>query len=162
MGGAERVVFALAAAREARQAALLAERADAAAPPGDDLVRIGLMADVPDHPVLRRVEDIVQRHRELDHAQAGAEMAAGDRNGRDRLLAQLVGQLAQLVGLQPTDVGRNVDSIEKRRLALPGHGTTILPRVGSCPSRNHEFRCLPQQIGGLAERIEMLAACRAR
>src|SRR5450631_2540291 len=33
---------------------------------------------------------------------------------------------------------------------------TILPRRGSCPSRNHEFRCLPQQIGGLAERLEML------
>ena len=154
--GAERVVFALAAAREARQAAFLAQRADAAAPAGDDLVRIGLVADVPDQPVLRRVEHVVQRHRELDHAQPGAEMAAGDRDGGDRLLAQLVGELAQLVGLQPTDVGRNVDGVEKRRLALPCHEITILPRAGSCPSRNHEFRGLPQQIGGLAERFQML------
>jgi hypothetical protein len=94
---------------------------ECAAPACDDLVRIGLMADVPDQPVLRRVEDVMQRHRELDHAQAGAEMAAGDRDGRDRLLAQLVGQLAQLVGLQATDVGRNVDGIEKRCVALHGH-----------------------------------------
>ena len=115
MGGAERVVLALAAPREARQAVFLAQGADAAAPAGDDLVRIGLVADVPDQPVARRVEHVVQRHRELDHAQPGAEMAAGDRDGRDRLLAQLVGELAQLVGLQPTDVGRYVDGIEKRR-----------------------------------------------
>jgi hypothetical protein len=41
-------------------------------------VRIGLMANVPDQPVLRCVEDIVQGHRELDHAQTRAEMAASD------------------------------------------------------------------------------------
>ena len=116
MRGAERVVFALAAPREAREAAPLAQGADAVAPAGDDLVRIGLVADVPDQPVARRVEHVVQRHRELDHAQPGAEMAAGDRHRRDRLLAQFVGELAQLVGLQPTDIGRYVDGIEKRRV----------------------------------------------
>ena len=114
-------------AREARQAAVLAQGADAVAPAGDDLVRIGLVADVPDQPVARRVEDVVQRHRQLDHAEPGAEMAAGHRHGRDRLLAQFVGQLAQLVGLQATDVGRHVDGIEKRRVALPCHEITILP-----------------------------------
>ena len=73
MRGAERVVFALGALGEAGKAAALAQRADAVAPAGQDLVRIGLMADVPDQPVLGRVEHVVQRDRQLDHAETGAE-----------------------------------------------------------------------------------------
>ena len=61
--GAERVVFALGALGEAGQAAAHAQRADAVAAAGEDLVRIGLMADVPDQPVARRVEHVVQRRR---------------------------------------------------------------------------------------------------
>ncbi len=68
MGRAERVVFALGALGEARQAAALAERPDAVAPPGQDLVRIGLVSDVPDQAVVRRVEHVVQGDRELDDA----------------------------------------------------------------------------------------------
>ena len=52
------------------------------------------MADVPDQPVARRVEDIVQRDRELDDAEPGAEMAAGHRHRVDGLGAQFVGDLA--------------------------------------------------------------------
>ena len=84
MRRAERVVFALGALGEAGQAAALAQRADAVAPAGQDLVRIGLVADVPDQPVVRRVEHVVQRHRQFDHAEAGAEMPAGDRHRVDR------------------------------------------------------------------------------
>ena len=97
MGGAERVVLALGALGEAREAAGLAQRADAIAPAGEDLVRVGLMADVPDQAIGRRVEHAVQRDGQLDHAEAGAQMAAGHRDGVDRLLAQLVGELAKLV-----------------------------------------------------------------
>ena len=97
MGRAERVVLALAALGEARQPAGLAQRADAVAPAGDDLVRIGLVADVPDQAVARRVEHPVQRDRQLDDAEAGAEMPAGDRDGVDRLPSQLVGELRQIV-----------------------------------------------------------------
>ncbi len=49
--GAERVVLALAALGEAGEAAAGTQRADAVAPSGQDLVRIGLVADVPDQPV---------------------------------------------------------------------------------------------------------------
>ena len=85
MRRAERVVFALGALGEARQAAALAQRADAVAPAGQDLVRIGLVADVPDQPVARRVEHVMQRHGQLDHAETGAQMAAGHRDRVDRL-----------------------------------------------------------------------------
>ena len=98
MRGAERVVFAFGALGEAGQAAALPQRADAVAPAGQDLVRIGLVADVPDQPVGRRVEDVVQRDGELDDAKPGAEMAAGPGDGVDRLLAQLVGELPELLG----------------------------------------------------------------
>ena len=100
MRGAERIVFALGALGEAGQPAALAQRADAVAPAGEDLVRIGLVADVPDQPVARRVEDVVQRHRQLDDAKPGAEVAAGDRDRVDRLPPQLVGELAELAGLE--------------------------------------------------------------
>ena len=93
MRGAERIVFALGALGETGQAAALAQRADAVAAIGEDLVRIGLMADVPDQPVGRRVENVVQRDRQFDDAEAGAEMAAGDSDSVDGLLAQFVRDL---------------------------------------------------------------------
>ena len=91
MRGAERIVFALGALGEAGKAAALAQRADAVAPAGQDLVRIGLMADVPDQAIARRVENIVQRHGQFDDAEPGAQMPAGDRDGADRFGAQFVG-----------------------------------------------------------------------
>ena len=39
----------------------LAQGPDPVAAPGEDLVRIGLVADVPDQPVRGRVEDVVPR-----------------------------------------------------------------------------------------------------
>ena len=46
----------------------------------------------------------MQRDGQFDHAQAGAEMAAGDRNDVDHLVAQLVGELAQLLRVQLAQV----------------------------------------------------------
>ena len=97
MRGAERIVFALGALGEAGQAAALAQGADALAPAGQDLVRVGLVADVPDQPVARRLEHAVQGNRQLDHAEPGAEMAARHRDRVDRLLPQLVDELAQVL-----------------------------------------------------------------
>ncbi len=52
MRRAEGIVFALAALGEAGQAAARAKGADAAAAPGQDLVRIALVPDIPDQHVL--------------------------------------------------------------------------------------------------------------
>ena len=87
MPGAEGIVFAFAALGEAGEAAGLAQRADPAATARENLVRIGLMADVPDQPVARRVEHVVQRDGQLHDPEARAEMAAGDRHRADRLAA---------------------------------------------------------------------------
>ena len=51
VGGAEGVVFAFVALGETREPAALAQGADAVPPAGQDLVGIGLMADIPDQPI---------------------------------------------------------------------------------------------------------------
>src|SRR4051794_40788260 len=97
MGGPERIVFAFAAPREPAEPPALAKRPDSVAPPGDDLVRIGLVPDVPDQFVVRGVEYIMGRNGKLDHAEPRAEMPARHRHRGDHLLAQLIGELRELV-----------------------------------------------------------------
>ena len=63
----------------------------------------------------------MERDGQLDHAQAGAEMAAGDRDGGDHFGAKLVGELAQLGGLQPAKLGGRADGVEERRFGAVGH-----------------------------------------
>ena len=75
MRRAERIIFALRPLGEAGKAARLAQSADAVAPAGQDFMRIGLVPDVPDDAVARRVENIMERQRQLDDAEPGPEMA---------------------------------------------------------------------------------------
>jgi hypothetical protein len=107
------VVVAFGALGEAGQTAALAERPNAIAPAGEDLVRIGLMAHVPDQPVVRCIENRVQRHGEFDDPKAGAQMSAGDRNRVHRLAAQLVRHLAKLVVAKLTEIGGGPESVEQ-------------------------------------------------
>ena len=121
---AERIVVAFRPPGETAEAAALAQRADAVAPPGQDLVRIGLMANIPDQPVARRIEDMMDRHRQLDHAEAGAQMTAGARHRVDGLAAQIVGQHRQLVDREILHVRRCRDRIENRGWVI-GHGPCL-------------------------------------
>ena len=50
---------------------------------------------------------------QLDDAEAGAEMAAGDRDRVDGLLAQLVGELAKIFLGEPAQVAGRADRVEK-------------------------------------------------
>ena len=116
MRGAERVVFALGALGEAGEAPALAHGADAVAPAGQDLVRIGLVADVPDQPVIRGIEDVMQGDGELDHAEAGPEMAAGHRHRIDGFGPQRVRHALQVGFLEAAQVGRVLDCIKLHHL----------------------------------------------
>ena len=71
------------------------------------------MTDVPDQAVLRRIEHVVEGNRQLDHPQPGAEVAAGDGNRIDRLLAQFVCELAQLPALQAAEIRRRLDKVKE-------------------------------------------------
>ena len=70
------VVNTLGAVREGRQAILLLDRSQTRTATGDDLVRIGLMAHVPDDAIVRRVEHVMQRDGQFDRAQAGSKVSA--------------------------------------------------------------------------------------
>ena len=76
MRRAERVENALASLGETRQPARGAQRMHPRASAGQNLVRVGLMANVPDQLVVRRIENIVQRDGELDDPQPCPQMAA--------------------------------------------------------------------------------------
>jgi hypothetical protein len=69
VAGAKGVVLRLGALGETRKAAGLPQRVHALAAASEDLVWVHLMAHVPDDRVVRRVEDVVERHGEFDDAE---------------------------------------------------------------------------------------------
>ena len=79
------------------------------------------MADVPDQPVARRVEHVMQRDRQFDDAQTCAQMPASDRNRVDRLRAQFVGDLSQVRFGQAAESVGIVDLVEERRTGNRSH-----------------------------------------
>ena len=114
---AEWIVVAFGALGEARETTSSPQRADTVTAARENLVRIGLMADVPDDAVIRRIENVVKRGGQFDHAETRAEMAAGHRHGVDGFEPQLVGELAQLLGLQLAQQVRRRRSVEEGSLA---------------------------------------------
>ena len=78
---AEGVVFALRTVGEGAHAALGADGGHPVLAPGQYLVRVGLVAYIPDQLVFRGVEDVMQGDGQLNRAQARRKMAAGDADG---------------------------------------------------------------------------------
>ena len=80
---------------------------------GEDLVRVGLVADVPEDLVARRVQQRVQRDGELAGAEVGAEVPADLADRVDDVLADLLGDLLELVLGEAVQVLRAVDAVEE-------------------------------------------------
>ena len=70
MAAVEDVVRRLGAAREAADPVELAQRPEPLEAAGQQLVRVGLVAGVPDDPVARRLEQAMERDRQLHDARA--------------------------------------------------------------------------------------------
>ena len=104
MARTERVEFGLAAFGEAGQTVLLPQGLDTIAAAGQNLVGVGLMADIPDQPVMRRLENVVKRHRQLDDAKAGAKMAARLRHRTNGRRAKLACQILEVALGQPAQI----------------------------------------------------------
>ncbi len=107
--GAEVVVRALVALQEAGDAARLAQRREGVVAAGEQLPGVGLVSDVPDDLVGRGIELVQQRDGQLDHAEAGADVAAGDGNALDQAIADLLRQLRELFPGNALEVGGAVD-----------------------------------------------------
>ena len=108
MRRAERIILALGALGEARKPPALPNGAQRLAPAGQDLVRIGLMTHIPDQPVNRRVEHIMQRNRQLDNPEPRTQMSPGLPNRINHLAANLVRKLTQLGQRKSSHVRRIV------------------------------------------------------
>jgi hypothetical protein len=71
------------------------------------------VTDVPDDAVIGRLEDVMQRDRQLDGAEVRRQMAAGLRDRLDDELAQLARQLPEGATVEPAQVGRARDRVEQ-------------------------------------------------
>src|SRR6185503_15674870 len=125
VSGARRVLLALSALADAGQAPSLTQRTNAIAPASQDLVRIRLMADVPEHPIVRRIEHMVERNGKLDHAEARAEMTSGHRNRINGLLAQFRRELRKLMVLERAQILRRLDAVKQRHRIFGAHLTWL-------------------------------------
>ena len=103
-------------AREGKGArpSLLLDGVEPVAAAGQHLVRIGLVPDVPDQAVVRRVEDVVQRDRELDRAEAGGEVPAARGDGLDEVVAQFARRLRR-AAFPGARAGRPVNSSDRSK-----------------------------------------------
>ena len=106
MPGTERVVLRFIASKKSRQTARLFDRVKLIASSGKDLVRVRLMPDVPDEAIIRRIEDVVHRHRELDRPERGARVPADARASIDNELPDLVRDFLEVLDPQLPEVGR--------------------------------------------------------
>ena len=89
VAGLDPVMVALGARRIARKSVLLSQGLELVAPTGQHLVHVRLMAGVEDDRIVRRVEHPVQRERELDDTEVGAEMSTGCSDLMDQELSDL-------------------------------------------------------------------------
>src|SRR5664279_6131754 len=87
------------------------------------------MAGVPDDPVAGRLEQPMERDRELDHAERRAQVAASRCDRLDDLLANLIGQLGQLRVAHAAQVGRAAKRWKN------GQGSMLLFWEGRAPRR---------------------------
>ena len=76
---------------------VLPHRVDAIEAAGKHFVDVTLMTDIEDKPVLRRVEDAMQRDGQLDDAEIWPEMPAGLRKDFDQLVAHFLRELRQIL-----------------------------------------------------------------
>ncbi len=77
MTDAQHVILAFTAPREGMQAAFLTNGTDFVPATGQNFMRVGLMADVPDQAIERRVIHVVQRHGQFHRAEARGKVTAG-------------------------------------------------------------------------------------
>lgn len=165
MRSTEGVIFAFGATGEPREATGLAQRADAIATACQNLVRIGLMPNVPNEFVGGRIENVMQGHGEFNNAKTRAQMTASDRHGVNHLGAHFVGKLTQIAFRQGAQIRRRRNAVQKGGQGFRAHsylcrrGGNYLPRPQGgylFAAVYNETRGLTQKVGLLVEQIKVL------
>ena len=108
MTGAEMIKRAFTALEITGNSALLPERIEIGVATGDQLVWIGLMADIPHHSIPVEVEGLIESESELDNAETGSEVPAAVRDHFQVALTDLSSdilkfchrQTMQLIGMR--------------------------------------------------------------
>ncbi len=116
MARPEGVVLALGALEEAGDAVLLSQGLEPVLTPGEHLVRVPLVPDVPHELVARGVEHVMQRDGELDDAESGADVSARARAAVDERGTDVIAQRAQLVARESLEIRRQGNAIEYRHV----------------------------------------------
>ena len=124
--GPELVVLALAALEKAGDSIPLAQRGELLVAAGQELPGVGLMPHVPDDLVTGRIELVQEGDAQLDHAEAGADVTAGDGAALDQPVADLLGQLGELVPAQALEIFGGFDRGEQ------SHGDMLGLRSTNC------------------------------
>ncbi len=117
VAGLEDVVAALLDLRKAADPLVLAQGGELVAATGEDLVGVGLVADIPDQLVLWGIEDVMQGDGQLDDAEARGEVAAGPGHRPYDQVAYFLSQINEIGYGEAADIGRRVDILEQRAVA---------------------------------------------
>ena len=102
----ETVVRALMPFRERRKAPPAANRLQLVAAPRQDLVPITLVPHVPDQPVFRRVERVVQGHGQFDRTEAGPEVPPAAGHALNQEFAKLICNRREILAVQRAQISR--------------------------------------------------------
>jgi hypothetical protein len=100
------VVLAFFDTRKGRDTVLLAQGVELVATPGENLVRIGLVADVPHDFVFGRIEHVVQRDADFHGAERPAEVSAVAGDGIDDEMTEFGCHFGQLAHVEPLQIRR--------------------------------------------------------
>lgn len=112
MAGAKRVIRTFVPPQVAGQPVELFYRAEAVEPTCHQLVRIRLVADVPDKLVVGRIEGDVKGQGQFDHTQVGRQVPATLRHSRDDFLTHLLRELDEFGRRMFAQVGRARNAVQ--------------------------------------------------
>jgi hypothetical protein len=108
----EAIVFALGALGEAGQAAALTQSRSGHGAQSD-LVRIRLMADVPNDAVSGRIKNMMYCDGQFHDTKTGAKMTTRNRNCVDRFRANFRCNLRQIALFELAKIGGRLDCVEQ-------------------------------------------------
>jgi hypothetical protein len=133
----EKVEDALALVAETADPLVRAERVEPVPPPRDQLVRVGLVAHVPDQAVPGQVEHAMQGQRDLDRAEVGRQVAPVGVDDLHDPRTDLAGEPLEFVEREALQVVAVIDSRED-----VGH-RVLLARS---PGRGRRSRCYGKRL----------------